>query len=152
MNYIHYNINTKPKDISIGSKNWEYQAVMPYNKVDICEATCRPYYYVDGGSKKWIEKAREIYGEGEFLSSNKIFGSYICKNKKYPTKEEFLVYLSKYFERRNKKTLPICIDQFLNELYEEYNEIIKNVSIEDFIKRWKISSDVKTRVEMENRK
>ena len=149
---IHYNINTKPKDISIGSKNWEYQAVMPYNKVDICEATCRPYYYVDGGSKKWIEKAREIYGEGEFLSSNKIFGSYICKNKKYPTKEEFLVYLSKYFERRNKKTLPICIDQFLNELYEEYNEIIKNVSIEDFIKRWKISSDVKTRVEMEKRK
>ena len=146
---IPYNINTKPKDISIGSKNWEYQAVMPYNKVDICEATCRPYYYVDGGRKKWIEKAREIYGEGELLSSNKIFGSYICKNKKYPTKEEFLVYLSRYFERRNKKTLPICIDQFLNELYEEYKEIIKNVSIEDFIKRWKNSSSIESRVAIE---
>jgi phosphotransferase system IIB component len=146
---IPYNINTKPIGVKIGSANWEYKADMPYCKVDICEATCRPFYYVDGGSKKWMEKAKEIYGEGELLSSNKIFGSYICKNKKYPTKEEFLVYLSKYFERREKKTLPVCINQFLNELYEEYKEIIEKVSVEDFIKRWKNSSEIANRIEME---
>lgn len=146
---IPYNIKTKPIGVKIGSSNWEYKSKMPYSKVQICEATCRPYYYVDGGRKKWMEKAREIYGEGELLSSNKIFGSYICKNKKYPTKEEFLVYLSAYFERRKKKTLPICIDQFLNELYEEYKDIIEKVSVEDFIKRWKNSSEICNRVQME---
>ena len=146
---IPYNINTKPTDVIIGLNNWEYKSEMPYNKVIICEATCRPYYYVDGGSKKWIEKAKEIYGEGELIPMNKIFGNYICKNKKYPEKQEFLVYLSKHFERRNKKTLPICINQFLNELYEEYKEIIEKISVEDFITRWKNSSEIKKRIKME---
>jgi hypothetical protein len=148
---IPYNINTKPTGITIGSKNWEYKAEMPYSRVDICEATCRPYYYVDGGRKNWKEKATEIYGDLELLSLNKIFGSYICKKKQYPEKEEFLVYLSEYFERRNKKTLPICIDQFLNELYSEYKEIMEKVSIEDFVTRWKSSSDIGARVSMERK-
>ena len=147
---IPYNINTKPIGVTIGLKNWKYQDVMPYSKVNICEATCRPYYYVDGRNKKWIEKAKEIYGEGEIIPMNNIFGNYICKNQKYPTKEEFLVYLSKYFERRNKKTLPICINQFLNELYGEYKDIIEKVSVEDFITRWKNSSEIKKRIKMEN--
>jgi len=146
---IPYNINSKPIGVKIGSANWKYKDDMPYSKVYICEATCRPFYYVDGGRKKWMEKAREIYGEGELFSTNKIFGSYICKNKKYPIKEEFLVYLSKYFERREKKTLPVCINQFLNEVYEEYKEIIEKVSVEDFIKRWKNSSEIANRIEME---
>jgi hypothetical protein len=147
---INYNIKTKPDVITFGAKNWEYEAKMPYNKVNICEATCRPYYYVDGG-KKWIEKAKEVYGDGNLISMNQIFGSYICKNKKYPSEEEFLIYLSEYFQRRNKKTLPICINQFLNELYEEYKEIMEKVKVEEFIIRWTNSSEIKNRIEIERR-
>lgn len=147
---IVYHMRTTPSGIQIGSKIWNnYQATMPYTKVDICEATCRPYYYVDG--KNWMEKASEIYGEEQssLISLNKLFGDFVCKNNGYPTKDAFLVYLSDYFGRRNKNTLPVCMSQFLEEIFDEYKEIMEKVSVEDFIKRLKKSSEIRERVFIE---
>jgi hypothetical protein len=150
---IVYHMKTKPDtNIQIGSKIWNYEATMPYSKVDICEATCRPYYYVDyRGGKKWTEKAKEIYGkERHLISLNELFGNYICKNNAYPTKNAFLVFLSDYFGRRNKKTLPMCMSQFLEELFDEYKEIMEKVSVKDFIERWKRTSEIEEREFIEN--
>ena len=149
---IVYHMRTKPSDIEIGSKIWNYEATMPYSKVDICEATCRPYYYVDyRGGKKWTEKAKEVYGEGgRLISLNKLFGDYICENNGYPTKNAFLVYLSDYFGRRNKKTLPVCMSQFLEEIFDEYKEIMEKVSVKDFIERWNRTLEIREREWIEN--
>jgi hypothetical protein len=191
---IEYSMKTKSKNVVIGGNNWSYKEKMPYNKVDICENTCRPYYNVGDRERSltikrlkdeiktletenslslriktlkdeiktletknsqytWKMKATEVYGNIELLSMNKLFGNHICHIKKYPLKEEFLKYLSNYFSRKDrqekKDTLPICIKQFLNELYDEYKDIMENVSVEDFIKRWKNSANIENRLKME---
>ena len=148
---IVYHMGTRPSGIEIGSKIWNnYQATMPYTKVDICEATCRPYfYYVDG--KNWMEKASEIYGdESSLISLNKLFGDFVCKNNGYTTKNAFLVYLSDYFGRRNKKTLPVCMSQFLEEIFDEYKEIMEKVSVKEFMERLRESLEIRDRVFIEN--
>ena len=145
---IDYSMKTKPLGVVVlGAKNWYYPEKLPYKKVNICEKTCRPFYQV--GNVTWKEKAKEIYGSIELLSMNKMFGNRVCKIKKYPLKEEFLKYISDYFSRREKETLPVQINQFLDELYEEYKEIMEKVSPKDFIVRWKESAGIERRVQME---
>lgn len=60
----------------------------------------------------------------------------LCFSKKYPTKEEFLNYLFMYHFTRDKKTLPICIQQFVDEVFTEYEDILKSIEPEEFSKRW----------------
>ena len=148
---IDYHMRKKPEGIKMGAKMWEYGTKVPYSKVDICEETCRPYYYV-GGGRHWIEKAREVYGKGDFISITNIFGNYVSKQIRYPSKDEFLEYLSEYFKRREKDTLPVCITQFVYEVFEEYKEIMGKVLPEDFKKRWRASSAIANRLVMEKKK
>ena len=70
-----------------------------------------------------MEKATEKYGNN-FFSTNKFFGSYILDNEKYPTKEEFINYLYRYHKNREIQTLPICIEQFIDEVFVEYEDIM----------------------------
>jgi hypothetical protein len=148
---INYNISTKPTGVVIGAKNWHYPETVPYRKVDICFKTCRPYYRIGNGT--WKDKAKEIYGNIQLMSMNKLFGNRVCKIGRYPEKEEFLKYVSEYFSRKEgagkAETLPICVNQFLNELYDEYDEIIRTVRPEDFVSRWKESAEIEKRVQME---
>ena len=89
-------------------KNWPYNLDMEVTKVDICGRTCRPFSNVmyNGVKVNWRTKAKAVYGEN-FLSVNRRFGEYIVKHEKYPTEEEFLVYIYEYYSSRNNKTLPI---------------------------------------------
>jgi hypothetical protein len=134
--YIPYNFQMKPYAKSI-TKNWTFGKDIPYCKVNISPKTCRPYYNIidDGRHKTWLDKAIEVYGYTLF-STNNFFGNYIFQNKKYPTKEEFLNYLFMYHFTRDKKTLPICIQQFVDEVFTEYEDILKSIEPEEFSKRW----------------
>jgi len=134
--YIPYNFQMKPYVKSI-TKNWTFGKDIPYCKVNISPKTCRPYYNIidDGIHKTWLDKAIEVYGYTLF-STNNFFGNYIFQNKKYPTKEEFLNYLFMYHFTRDKKTLPICILQFVDEVFTEYEDILKSIEPEEFSKRW----------------
>ena len=89
-----------------------------------------------------------MYGETIF-STNNFFGNYVLQNKKYPSKSEFLNYMFLYYYTRGINTLPICIDQFVEEVYDDYEDIMINVSPEDFAERWEksIHKDVRQRIE-----
>jgi hypothetical protein len=64
-----------------------------------------------------------------------------------------------FFAEQGKMNIETSLDFFTadakitgsknHELYEEYKEIIEKVSVEDFIKRWKNSSEIANRIEME---
>ena len=147
--YIPYNYVLKPSEKNI-VKNWTFGNNMPSIKVNISTKTCRPYYnIIDNGCKKsWLDKANEIYGN-ELFSTNNFFGTYVSENKKYPTKSEFLNYLFMYHFTRNKKTLPICIEQFVNEAFIDYEEILETIDPLLFSERWLSSVYKDERIKME---
>lgn len=128
-------------------KNWPYNLDMEATKVDICARTCRPYSNVmyNGIQVNWRTKAKAVYGEN-FLSINRRFGEYIVKHEKYPTREEFLVYVYEFYSSRNNKTLPICISQFIDEIFEDYNQVLNSVSPSQFIYRWNESAPSSARL------
>jgi hypothetical protein len=129
------------------TKNWDYDENIPYHKVEISIHTCRPFYNVNK-DKKWIDVATEVYGKN-FISIDSRFGEFVIKHKKYPTKTEFLVYLYNYYSSRGKPTLPICIRQFVDEVFQDHNYIIENLPVSEYIKRWKYSNSIKNRIDIE---
>ena len=168
--YISFNQkieNCKP----VETKNWLYDDKVSKCHVLISKETCRPYYEVFGtghGSIKWFSEANSTYGEyGEIYNSKNLdvdgksmeykglsvtnsLCKYIVENKKYPTKEEFLVYLSSYyFNNHKKKTLPVCIMQFVNERFHDYEDIMNSLSVGEFKERWVKSINFEARKEME---
>jgi len=134
--YIPYNFEIKPY-VKCIAKNWTFGKDIPYYKVNISPKTCRPYYNIieNGIKKTWLDNAIEIYGYTIF-STNNFFGNYVFQNKKYPTKEEFFNYIFMYYFTRNKKTLPICIEQFVDEVFTDYEDILKSIEEKEFAKRW----------------
>jgi hypothetical protein len=147
--FIPYNYIIKLFEKNV-TKNWSFGNNMPSIKVNISSKTCRPYYnIIDNGRKKiWLDKAREIYGD-EMFSSNNFFGKYVSENKKYPTKSEFLNYLFVYHFTRDKKTLPICIEQFVNEAFIDYEEILDTIDPVLFSERWLSSVYKDERIKIE---
>ena len=148
--YISYNYKVKPNTPKTFTKNWTFGNNIPSFKVAISPKTCRPYYnIVDKGIRKvWLDKAIEIYGY-ELFSTNNFFGRYIFENNKYPTKDEFLNYLFIYHFTRNKKTLPICIEQFVDEVFVDYKDIMETIHPEVFAERWNSSVYKDVRIRME---
>jgi hypothetical protein len=138
-NYDKYELTT--------TKNWDYDEIVPYHKVEISIHTCRPFYNVNK-NKKWIDVATEVYGKN-FISIDSRFGEFVIRYKKYPTKNEFLVYLYNYYSSRGKPTLPICIRQFVDEVFEDHNYIIENLPVSYYIERWEYTISIKNRINME---
>ena len=147
--YIDYNYTSKP-DVKNNLKNWNFENNIPFHTVNICPKTCRPFYnIIDNGFRKtWLDKAIEVYGYTLF-STNNFFGKYVLENQKYPTKSEFLNYIFMYHFTRDKITLPICIQQFVDEVFEDYKDILTTISPSDFAKRWEDSTDKDWRQRME---
>jgi hypothetical protein len=148
--YLPYNYDIKPFRKTI-TKNWKFGNKVPYFKVNISPKTCRPYYNIsdNGFMKTWLDKAIEIYGYTLF-STNNFFGKYVSENKKYPTKSEFLNYIFMYHFTRDKKTLPICVEQFVNEVFNEYQEIFDTIDPYIFVERWECSvyKDIRKKMEL----
>lgn len=132
-------------------KNWRFDENIPTHKVPICPQTCRPYSAVleNGKLRTWLEKAHEIYGN-ELFSTNNFFGNYVFAEKRYPTKSEFLNYIFLYHYTREKTTLPICVEQFVDEVFADYEDILKTVNPDDFAYRWNRSIHKEERKRLED--
>ena len=83
------------------------------------------------------------------MSITNLFGVFVVTNIKYPTKEEFLIYLSEYYSTRNYKTLPVCISQFIDEIFEDYKDILSYLEPNIFSERWINSKHNNVRLKME---
>jgi hypothetical protein len=148
--YIPYKFTIR-SSLKSKVKNWNFDNNVPTHKVLICPITCRPYYNVadkNGFKSTWLEQAIQIYGY-ELFSTNNFFGNYVSIHKKYPTKSEFLNYIFLYHYTRDKQTLPICVEQFVDEVFIDYEDILKTVEPNDFGERWNISVYKDVRIQLE---
>ena len=46
-------------------------------------------------------------------------------------------------------SLPICIEQFIDEVFEEYKYIMKDITPEEFVKRWNQSVNIINRINIQ---
>ena len=128
-------------------QNWKYDENTPYVINDICVKTCRPYYH-----ENWVNDYKVKYGHINFISINRQFVDYICNYTKYPTKNDFFMYIYKRISMKSSPplTLPICVDQFIDEVFEEYKNIMKDIKPDEFVKRWNESVNKDKRIEIQN--
>jgi len=147
--YIPYNYSAEPY-VKTTTKKWSFGIDVPYYIVVISPNTCRPLYNIidDDKNKIWIDKAIEVHGN-DLFSTNNFFGKFVSENKKYPTKHEFLEYIFMYHFERGNNTLPICIQQFVNIAFIEYQEIMNTITPEEFAIRFERSVAVKNRIYIE---
>lgn len=135
------------------TKNWGYGKDVPKTTVHISKNTCRPFYNIKGGWAlsnicTWEDNAKKIYGE-KFMSLDNMLGSYISTFCKYPTKKEFIIHIFNHYYRKGTKTLPICIKQFIDEIFEDHDHVVSILEPTEFKKRWDSSVEIKKRVRIE---
>jgi hypothetical protein len=138
-----YTVSEKKYEI-----NWSYKEDYEHVPVLICANTCRPYTFAinrDGVKDCWQNIAINEFGEKYISCCSKLI-EYVNKYKKYPLSSEFILFLwNKY-----SQTLPKPIIKLVDEIFNEYDYIFKNVSVNEFINRTNNSRSKEQRIIMEN--
>ncbi len=122
----------------------KYNSVYKGVPVPICKSTMRPWTIDRTDHVYWKEKVKQIYGEDKFISGCNELLKYTYKYNCYPTKDEFIFFLSAKY-----KILPSYIKTCVDSVFEDYKEIMKEVPIEKFIRIAKASQDITNRMQME---
>lgn len=101
--------------------------------VNICPKTLRPYSYDREDGIPWINKVHKLYNNSSYMSTHNNFIKFVHKYKKYPTTDEFLIYLSKKYQ-----VLPIYILKDIEAVFKDYDKVLingnKKLSVDKFIK------------------
>ena len=84
------------------------------------------------------------------ISGHKEYGNFIIHYDKYPTLDEYLLLLYRKYKR--EITLPKYIQKYAQSLFNEYEKVIKDVSVEQFKIIFNKSASIKERIEMEKEK
>lgn len=134
--------------------SWQYGLTryQPAN-VQICPATCRPYYTVPASGQVWKEAASAHFGVPveALLSDSRHFGEFVCKYTKYPTFDELIVYIYNRVVKgaSGKTTLPYDMERLAKETMTDFAAVMLQVAPEDFRKRYASSRMTWDREKME---
>ena len=89
--------------------------------VAICPATCRPFCIVDGQPWKVVAEHTYHMNVDKMISCHARYLYFVNKHNKYPTVDEFLVYLyNRYIVHGTHRTLPSPVQQFCMKTVEGY--------------------------------
>jgi hypothetical protein len=140
-------------DLDIASIGWQYE-MREYEipKVSICPATCRPFYFDLSDHQEWFKHSQHIFGNVEHqIHIHKYFIEYVNKYRKYPTRDEFLMFIFLDIAPRHKATLPLLVDKFVNEVFDGYRDIITTIDPVEFNSRTTRSLRLQYREKIESR-
>jgi hypothetical protein len=121
----------------------------------ICSATMRPYTVDQVTGNLWRDEAIKSFGplDNQVYTYN-YFGTFVKKYKKYPTKDEFILFIYRRMKLRGFNTLPKNITIIVDKLWLSYELILgtnfEKVNAKDFIKLFNDSCDTQQRILIEN--
>ena len=147
---VHLNEKDIPKP-TINS-NWKRydDNIDKFNQVKISPKTLRPYYQINE-KETWKDSLSKIVDINlTIISGHKEYGNFIIHYDKYPTLDEYLLLLYRKYKR--EITLPKYIQKYAQSLFNEYEKVIKDVSVEQFKIIFNKSASIKERIEMEKEK
>ena len=147
-------VHLDEKDISkpIINSNWKRydDNIDKFNQVKISPKTLRPYYQINE-KETWKDSLSKIVDINlTIISGHKEYGNFIIHYDKYPTLDEYLLLLYRKYKR--EITLPKYIQKYAQSLFNEYEKVIKDVSVEQFKIIFNKSASIKERIEMEKEK
>lgn len=120
-----------PGPLPKASVNWAYGlGELKQVHVEICGFTCRPYSTI--GDKEWQVVAEEKFNipHERMLSIHRAFGDFVTKYKKYPTNEEFILFL--FNHEKNQGTLPAQIIHMVKRTFKEFETVCREDTPAEF--------------------
>jgi hypothetical protein len=88
--------------------------------VTYCPATCRPLSKSPAGIS-WEDSATETYGAAPWFSTDEHFGAFVQKHGRFPTVDEFLVYLyNRKIVHGTHKVLPVKVLQYATSVIADH--------------------------------
>ena len=118
--FIDYNFvaNKLPE----AAVDWAYK-LTEYEKVriPICPRTMRPY--MNSHEERWDEHAEKCFSipVDQMIKGQRYFEQFVIKYEKLPTKDELILfYYNRYVVAGKKTTLPYKIEQWSEEVIEEF--------------------------------
>ncbi len=129
-------------------KNYDSEFKLYENK--ICPKTMRPYYNI--GNETWEDcLAKKLDISKPFLSLNCEYGRFVSQYLKYPTLDEFILFIYRKYVFNSKvyNTLPLKISDLCQNTFNEFNPVIKDISPETFKKLFNDSAPIEVRKKIE---
>jgi hypothetical protein len=128
---------------------WESGEFQHYS-CTISPKTCRPLYLLPD-NRTWLESYNSFHTNSlKMLSMNKYFGDFVCKEHRYPTQSEFILYIWKRETGKGETNLPKTIERSATLIMQDYSDIIKTIPVDEFIHKFEKSVSRTTRIEMEH--
>jgi len=155
----HYNtridFNNLTRLLPAIEKNWTYGSEPNHKHVRVlCGKTLRPYSMPDG--IPWWDRAENVMGKN-YLSVYQHLINFVKQNNRFPTLNEFILYLREVVQNRQNNpcnTLPTNILEFvsgvLNDYYEFCGVNFSTITVAEFISITEKSRDKEKRLQMEN--
>jgi len=112
----------------------EWDANIDRFNVKISENTCRPYYYVREGVT-WLDELSTILDTSRpILSLDKNFGSFVDSYRRYPNRDEYILYLYRRIclGSRTSTTLPQNILKFTEQVFGRFENVMNKYTPERF--------------------
>ncbi|ORX42705.1 hypothetical protein BCR36DRAFT_415963 [Piromyces finnis] len=129
----------------------EWDANIDKFNVKISENTCRPYYYVKEGVT-WLEELSTILDTTRpILSLDKHFGNFVDTYGRYPSRNEYILYLYRKIclGSKTSTTLPRNILKFTDQVFARFNPIMNKYTLETFIRIFQDNASINTRINNE---
>ena len=143
-------ITWTPPDMPTFEPKWP-QINRKFGSVNICKATCRPYYKINGWL--WSDNLYTMYGitTKTTVSCNESFGNFVVKYNKYPTHDELMVYCyNRKVVHGSYPTLPNEMAQFIESTLDDNKEVMALYSPKEYARRFMGSRHIANRIEMED--
>lgn len=147
-------VHLDEKDISKPTiySNWKRydDNIDKITQVKISPKTFRPYYQINE-NETWKDSLSKIVDINlTIISGHKEYGNFIIHYDKSPTLDEYLLLL--YRKYKKEITLPKYIHKYAQSIFNEYEKVMKDVSVEQFKTIFNKSVSIKERIEMEKEK
>ena len=151
LKFIIYNINNCTFNVK-ESNNYQYYTNYEPNEyvVKICEETMMPYTYDQTTGSHWKTASEKLFGP---LNSQIYAYIYYCnlvkKLNRYPTKNEFIIFIYKRMKSRGIDTLPKNIETIVDAVFISYHDIVFSLKPDVFINKFKNAIDPSNRILLE---
>lgn len=124
--------------------------------VEICPSTLRPYTIDRREKKYWKDVSEKLYGPLENqLSANNYFIRFVEEKERYPSKEEFMLYMAEKERLKEvgaRDTLPSVLVEIVENIFSRYEKVLgKPFSLDpkEFKRRTALSRSRDTRMDYE---
>lgn len=124
-------------------KEWD-ENVEKFKNVKISMNTCRPFYQVQPGITWMDELGKIINPSGPILSFDKYFGNFVDTYHKYPTKDEYILFLYRRVCLGNytNSTLPKNIEKFTDQVFNRYQAVMEAYTPDEFNYRFQQNASI----------